>query len=175
MLKKVLMFCKDCLTAIIIGFSLFGITLFFVRVGNIPSESMLPTFFIGDKVLGVNVKFCDIRRGDIIVFKPNTEEMEEKNELWVKRLIGKPNDKVEIDHGKVTVNGKALKERYIEYNKDYSGTFVVPEDRYLMLGDNRANSADSRFWVNPYIHIDQAKYVVKLKVYPTLEFYTHND
>lgn len=175
MLKKILLFCKDCLTAILIGFTLFSISIFFIRVGNIPSESMLPTFYVGDKVLGVNTRFCDLERGDIVVFEPNAEEKEEKNELWVKRLIGLPNDKVEIKNGKVSVNGEPLIERYIEYNKNYSGTFVVPEDRYFMLGDNRANSADSRFWVNPYIHTSQARYVVKMKVFPTLEFYTHND
>lgn len=162
---------KELLKAFLLGLLIFLISIIFIRIGNIPSDSMYPTFYVGDRVIGITTMIKEPDRGDIVVFEPNENEKEEEHELWVKRLIGKPGDKVEIDNGIVIVNGDKIDEPYIENNMDYTGTFVVPEGRYLLLGDNRANSADSRFWANPFIHLNQAKYVVKMKIYPKFVFY----
>ena len=143
-----------------------------VTVGNIPSESMVPTLNVGDKVIAFRTYLVKPTRGDIVVFSPNPEQGDEY-QLWIKRLIGLPGDKVQIKKGKVYINGKYLEEPYVKNNLDYTRTFIVPEDRYFVLGDNRGNSLDSRFWGNSFLHIEQAKYTCKMKIFPLsdIEYY----
>ncbi len=115
----------------------------------------------------------DIQRGDILVFYPPFSKLEDslwakftrfvglfdKNEAYIKRVIAVEGDKYKIDTDPKTgasvvyINDKRLKEPYLYENKTinctenmYCGPAVVPKDHYLMLGDNRANSQDGRFW-----------------------------
>ncbi len=87
------------------------------------------------------------KRGDVIVFKyPNNPEV-----AYVKRLIGMPGDKVEMVGRTVYVNGQPLAEPYTQYIDPGSiyarfGPYVVPQNHYFAMGDNRDNSQDSRFW-----------------------------
>ena len=113
----------------------------------VPTGSMIPTINLDDKVCVTRIYDYDsIKRGSILVFYSD-----ECNERLIKRVIGLPGDHVEITHGKVKINGEEIKEDYVKNNKDYSGTFDVPEEKYLFLGDNRAISFDARSWQNPYI------------------------
>lgn len=115
---------------------------------EVPTLSMYPTIEAGDRLLVSRVYNPEkLKTGDIIVFNSNYDE----NKL-VKRLIGTPGDKVEIDSkGKVSVNGKELKEDYLNNTGGNNGkTYNVPKDSYFYLGDNRENSLDSRYWENPY-------------------------
>lgn len=171
MLKRLFLTAKEMVVTMIITFIVIFLFALVVRVGYIPSDSMFPTLHVGDRVAGITTNIVEPEHGDIVVFEPNKDEKEEENELWVKRLIGKPGDKVEIKHGKVYVNGNLLDEPYVKQDMDYTCTFVVPEERYFLLGDNRANSEDSRFWENPFIHLEQARYVVKVNLFPRLVFY----
>ena len=142
-----------------------AISVFIFIVPNVPSASMEPTINIGDRLICTTPFFNPpIKRGDILVFVPNQEEY--KNEFWVKRLIGLPGDHVEIKDGIVYVNGERLAEPYVKKPTNYTGSFVVPKDKYLMLGDNRADSLDARFWKNPFIDISAVKYVANFRVYP---------
>ena len=142
-----------------------AITLFIFIVPNVPSASMEPTINIGDRLVCTTPFFNPpIKRGDILVFRPN--QVEYKDEFWVKRLIGVPGDHVKIKDGIVYVNGEKLKEPYVKRKTDYSGSFVVPKDKYLMLGDNRTDSLDARFWKNPFIDEGAVKYVANFRVYP---------
>ena len=106
----------------------------------------------GDRLFGFRLayKFSEPERGDVIIFKFPDDE----SQNYVKRVIGLPNDVVQIKDGRVYVNGDELDEPYIRdyiFNDGETYTYIVPEDSYFMLGDNRNNSKDSRFWVNTYV------------------------
>lgn len=110
----------------------------------VPTESMVPTIQIGDRLMVEKVS-KEIERGDIVVFKP-TPRSGSKLDL-VKRVIGLPGDQLEIKDGKVYVNGSPLDEPYLkEEMRSNFGPFQVPQDSYFMMGDNRNNSYDSRSW-----------------------------
>lgn len=143
----------------------FLVKTFVFTISWIPSPSMEPTLMVNDRVVCIGTYFsAPLKRGDIIVFRPNQKDY--KDEYWVKRLIGLPGDHIEIKEGVVYVNGKMLAEPYVEDRTNYTGSFVVPRDKYLVLGDNRGDSLDARFWKNPFISEKQILYEVVFKVYP---------
>lgn len=116
----------------------------------VDGHSMEPTFHNGDRLI-VNklVKnIGQIDNGDVIVFHAN------KNQDYIKRVIGLPGDTVEMKNSKLYINGTLVKEKYLK-NKEITDDFstrtiqgsksdVIPKDEYLVLGDNRNNSRDSR-------------------------------
>ena len=133
---------------------------------KIPSESMVPTLNVGDRLFVTRVYNPEhLKRGDIVVF-----HSEEKNEDMIKRLIGLPGDKVVIKDGTVIVNNDTLKENYIGTADNYNGEFIVPEGKYFFLGDNRYWSLDSRYWEDPYIDGSEIKGKAQVKVYPWKDF-----
>jgi signal peptidase I len=106
---------------------------------------MLPTLKNGQKVLIQN-KISEIKRGDIVFFQyPN-----DKNKIYYKRVIGLPKETVLISKGVVFINSQKLEEPYIdqEFNQLKSDfpSIEVPDKGYFVLGDNRDNSSDSRYW-----------------------------
>lgn len=119
---------------------------------KIPSGSMETTIMTGDRVFGYRLAYREEKpqRGDIVIFKyPDNE-----NELFIKRIIGLPGEKVEIIDGLVYINDseEPLEEPYLNVIPVGSyGPYEVPEDHYFMLGDNRNESKDSRLWKNPYV------------------------
>lgn len=128
----------------------------------IPSSSMVPTLNVDDRLLVTRVYHPEkLQRGDIVVF-----DSDELNETVIKRLIGLPGDTIKIDGTAVYVNGKKLDEPYVEYPLESYGTYIVPEGKYFFLGDNRANSNDSRFWKDPYIDADKIQGKAQIKIYP---------
>ena len=124
---------------------------FIVQAFKIPSGSMRPTLIEGDKLF-VNkfiYRFETPRRGDIVVFK----FPEDTKKDFIKRLVAFEGEIVEIKNGKIIVEGKELAgdfSRFYYYNHDpFGGPYdkiKVPEKTYYVLGDNSANSTDSRFW-----------------------------
>lgn len=124
-----------------------------VMVSLVPSGSMIPTFQIRDRLI-VNrfiYRFTEPNRGDIIVFKSTTDDKD-----YVKRCIGLPGETVEMKNGYVYINGKLLVLSGVDIQRDRTnfGPMVVPPSSYFVLGDNRGNSRDSRYWgVVPKSHL----------------------
>jgi signal peptidase I len=128
----------------------FGIRTFVAEARYIPSGSMLPTLQINDRLIvdKLGYHFKNPQRGDVVVFSP-TDTLEKQNfhDAFIKRVIGLPGDKVEVKDGRVFINDKPLEEDYIADRPQYQyGPVTVPQDQYLVLGDNRNNSYDSHYW-----------------------------
>lgn len=114
----------------------------------IPSRSMEDTLQINDRLIADKLSYKllgqDPRRGDIMVFRP---PFESDKPLYIKRVIGLPGETVEVQGGTVFINGTPLNEDYIkEPPRLDSSEVIVGENEYLMLGDSRNNSQDSRVW-----------------------------
>ncbi|MDO5297511.1 MAG: signal peptidase I [bacterium] len=121
---------------------------FVVRSFYIPSESMVPTLLVNDYIL-VNkfvYHFSTPSRGEIVVFHPPHVDNPEAVD-FIKRCIAVENDVVEINNGVLYLNGLAMREPFIkEPPVNNFGPYRVPPGHVFMLGDNRNNSDDSRFW-----------------------------
>ncbi len=136
---------------------------------EVPTGSMENTIMIGDRAATFRLAylFNDPKRGDIVVFPfPDDEKMD-----YIKRIIGLPGETIEGRDGLVYIDGEALKEPYVtaEIDSDF-GPYHVPEDCYFMMGDNRNNSADSRYWDNKYVERDKIEGKAILK-YPKLTWF----
>ena len=132
----------------------------------IPSESMVPTLNIGDKLMVTRVYDTDkIKRGDIIVFFS-----EELDKVLIKRAIGLPGDHIIIHDGIVNVNGEDIKEDYVKNNEGKDGDFKVPDNKFFFLGDNRSRSYDARKWINPFIDASNIQGKARIKFYPFKDF-----
>ena len=141
-----------------------------VQAFKIPTGSMENNLLIGDHLLVNKFVFGpeptgferavlpmrDIRRGDIVVFKyPDEPERD-----FIKRVIGLPGETLELRNKKIYINGQALDEPYVHYIdathsasevtsfdvRERYGPVKVPADQYFVMGDNRDNSQDSRYW-----------------------------
>jgi len=142
---------------------------FVVQAFKIPTGSMEPNLLVGDHLLVNKFVFAPaasgieravlpmrpIQRGDVVVFK----FPEEPERDFIKRVIGLPGDTVELRSRRVFINGQPLEEPYAHYvfaaSADESASFdvrerygpvTVPPGHYFMMGDNRDNSQDSRYW-----------------------------
>ena len=163
----------DFLTPIIIALIIAMILKYCVFANIIvPTGSMLNTIQEKDRLIvsRLDYKFNEPERYDIAVFKyPDDEKT-----LFVKRIIGLPGETVNIVDGTVYVTGTdgktiELRDDFVsEENKDnYNGTFVVPEDCYFVMGDNRDNSVDSRYWTTTnFVSRDKFVGKVMFRYYP---------
>jgi signal peptidase I len=119
---------------------------FVIQTSVIPSPSMVPTLMVEDRLF-VNkfiYRFSPVQRGDIVVFdSPNGDGKD-----YVKRCVGLPGDNLRVIDGDIYINGKLLVFPGSTILQDQSnfGPVDVPQDSYFMMGDNRKNSYDSRFW-----------------------------
>ena len=127
------------------------LTQFIIINAVIPSGSMEDTIMTHDRLIGARFSYWLQRpeRGDIVIFHYPVDE----KRIYIKRIIGLPGEDVRIEEGKIYIDGSAeplqegyLKEEWDVMNTDYE--FHVPEDCYLMLGDNRNWSEDARYWAD---------------------------
>lgn len=118
----------------------------------IPSDSMIPTLQLGDRLVveKVSYRFHPPKAGDIVVFEPPTQLQIQgyaKDQAFIKRVIGESGQIVSVANGKVYLNNQPLKEDYIAESPDYRwGPKQVPENQIFVMGDNRNNSNDSHIW-----------------------------
>ena len=112
---------------------------------RLEGTAMLPTFHDGDKVL-MEKNVGKLKRGDVIMFL----YPKDKTKSYFKRVIGLPGETVEIRAGKIFINGQILEESYLdEEHNQAKPTFPprkIEEYQYFVMGDNRDNSSDSRYW-----------------------------
>lgn len=166
-------FMKDVVLPVAVAIALaFLIQSAVAKPYQIPTPSMVPTIREGDRVIANRLiyKFRDIERGDIIVFDPTTAarttcsgpEGALDKTPFVKRVIGLPGDRVEIEANKreVVVNGlpfdvpaAAPNPAQGESGSLERNTFNVPPGKIFVLGDNRPNSCDSHQWSDPFVPI----------------------
>ena len=145
-LSAMLYWARDLLLSVVIAIV---VILFIYQPVKVEGTSMMPALddqeriFINKFVYRLN--FGSIDRGDMVVFwYPN-----DPSKSYIKRVIGTPGDRVEVDHGTVLVNGNPLVENYVppEYRDQVSMAETrVPEGEYFVLGDHRSSSNDSRAW-----------------------------
>lgn len=128
------------------------IRIFIAEPRYIPSDSMIPTLHTGDRLVveKVSYHFHPPKTGDIVVFEP-PEQLQSlgyrKDQVFIKRIIGKPGDLVRVNNGKVYINDRPLSEDYIAEPPDYQLVSVkVPEAEFFVMGDNRNDSNDSHIW-----------------------------
>ena len=120
---------------------------FLIVNAEVPTGSMENTIMPGDRILALRTSywFDEPQEGDVTVFRYPDDPTGKT--LYVKRIIGAEGDVIEVANGEVYVNGEALKEDYIaEMTMGDFGPYIVPEDSYFMMGDNRNHSLDSRYW-----------------------------
>ena len=145
---------------------------FVIQPYRIPSESMVPTLQVGDRILVNKLSNKRPARGDVYVFKAPVGALVDKcavragpgwqqpcpssigpssQQAFVKRVIGLPGERIRFNNGQVLINDVALNEPYARpcNERDFCSfplTIIVPPGQYYMLGDNRSFSNDSRVW-----------------------------
>ncbi len=125
---------------------------FLVDKTEIMSGSMEPTLNTGDIVFFLNDSVTGLHRSDIIEFNGHGEE---EGKVLCKRIIGMPGDTISFDgDGGILIDGVPVAEEYIDGEITYAYTrdsYAVPEDCYFVMGDNREDSFDSRYWSDPFV------------------------
>jgi signal peptidase I len=159
------------IVAVALGLAL-GIQAFLVKPFRIPSESMVPTLAVGQRVLvdRVALRLSDPSRGDILVFKPpagadenacggdhpegtacSKPTAKRSDTNFIKRVVAVGGDRLSVKAGRVYLNGKLQKEPFIRPDDECSicnlpKPITIPKGHFFMMGDNRGESADSREW-----------------------------
>ncbi len=118
---------------------------FFMRTSPVDGLSMEPRVHAGEIVL-INTlayRFGAVRRGDVVAFRHDAPT----TETYIKRVVGLPGERVEVRNGVVAIDGRELSEPYVQFRDKRSAPAVtIPPHAYYVLGDNRADSDDSRNW-----------------------------
>lgn len=144
-LKKVIEMTKELLLAL---FIVVWVNSFIISHTKVPTESMLPTISPGNHLFVNRMPYYyrDPKRGEVVVFTHGDNHM-------IKRVIGLPGDEINIIEDQVYINGKKLDETqyiledaktYIFAGSKITYPYIVPENCYFVMGDNRINSSDSR-------------------------------
>jgi signal peptidase I len=118
----------------------------------IPSESMVPTLLVGDRLVveKISYHFHPPATGEIVVFAPPDALQAEgytKEQVFIKRIIGRAGQTIEVKQGKVYRDGKPLTENYIAQQPNYEMSAAnIPQGNLFVMGDNRNYSNDSHIW-----------------------------
>lgn len=155
-LKKIGHFFLDIIQTVTLALSVFVVIyLFLFQPHQVKGQSMSPNFANQEFILTdkISYRFKKPQRGDVVVFKaPESEACAEIECEYIKRIIGMPQEMLKIQNGKVFINGQILDEPYLPTHLfTQAGHFLkedseyqVPPHSYILLGDNRPHSRDSR-------------------------------
>lgn len=153
---NLLHFIVDFFEVSIISATLFAITYIFIgQLTEVSGNSMYPNYLDKEKIIAekVSIKVRPIKRGEVVIFvKPNTQE----RYILIKRVIGLPGEIIKLSQGYVYINGEKLDEYYLDShvntNEIQDGVLLenteyeIPSNSYILLGDNRGESTDSRYF-----------------------------
>ena len=143
----------EVLQTVVIALAFYTVLhLFIAQPNKVDGSSMVPTFHTGDRILTskLSYRFGEPQKGDIIVFTPPNAESGD----YIKRIIGGPGDTITLRQGQVYVNNNLLAEPYLptdtktverKFLRD-EVPFTIPAGEYMVFGDNRNFSSDSREW-----------------------------
>lgn len=176
-IKKIGAFFLDLLEVIVFAIAIFlFVYLLILQPHKIKGASMEPTFPNGQYLLTdkVTYRLREPKRGDVVVF----EAPEANGDEFIKRIIAEPGETMKVERGFVYINGQRLTESYISNEiKTDPGVFLqeakevkIPNDNYIVLGDNRPYSSDSRTW--GYISKDKLTGRAWLIYWPISDFGT---
>lgn len=153
MIRRLGAFFLDILEVIVFAVGIFFfVYLLIMRPHKIKGASMSPNYPDSEYILTEKVTYYlrNPERGDIVVFTPPISTTDE----FIKRIIGTPGERVKVADGHVYINDRLLKEPYLADTVITSGgtfladgqEYTVPDGQYVVFGDNRPNSSDSRYW-----------------------------
>lgn len=163
---------KEIISWIVVIAAGFLLAFFVTRVliikAVVPTSSMETTIMVDDKIIGnrLSYLFSDPKRGDIVIFEYPVDPTED----YVKRIIGLPGETISFADGKVFIDGKELKEDYVNGALTIPGnedSYTIPEGCYFMMGDNRTYSLDARFWSEHFVKKDAIKGKVLIRYSPS--------
>ncbi|MGN0372279.1 MAG: signal peptidase I [Enterocloster sp.] len=166
--KEIISWIQIIVAAVVIALVLNN---FIIANSRVPTGSMENTIMSHSRVIGSRLAYLnsDPKRGDVVIFH-FPDDITGKT-YYVKRVIGLPGETVTIIDGKVYINDSAepLDEPYLKEPMEGSyGPYTVPEGCYFMLGDNRNNSLDARFWDNQFVEKDKIIAKVLFSYYPKI-------
>ena len=164
-LNEIFFYSRVILTALIISFALKN----YIAVNaKVPTGSMETTVMPGDRIIINRLAYINDppERGDIISF--NFPDNEKKN--FLKRIIALPYETIEGKDGIIYIDGEPLEDDFssIVFKDDF-GPYTVPEGCYFVMGDNRNNSFDSRYWVHKFVPFDSIVGKAEFSYYPTFK------
>lgn len=177
--KKVLFTVLDYFQTIVFSLLTIHLIYLFVMFPTVKGPSMDPTLHQNDRLIVLS-DTKHLERFDVVVFVIDTKILkdappDQQNELWVKRVIGLPGDRIRYIDGELFVNGEQVREDYLydeQGNKHHNietylpielDNQIIPEGYYLVLGDNRGNSMDSRSigYIPKELIIGEGKYIIE--------------
>lgn len=140
-LRGIREFFRDIFKYIVVAVLVFLVFIFVIGLQQVVGPSMYPTYKDGNVIVvnKLSYRFGSVKRGDIIV-------LSESEKYMIKRVIGLPGETIEYKDNKLYINGNEYNEKYLNdnvYTEDFTSR-VIPEGEYLVLGDNRTDSLDSR-------------------------------
>lgn len=168
-LNRIWMEVKDWSQSFIIAFLVFIIIFGFLLINaRVPTPSMEPTLMVKTRLIVNRLAYVfgdPIEYDDIVIFPAP----DDKKTLYIKRVVGVAGDKIEIKDGITYRNDEIIEEPYVVKQTGSYGPYYVPDDCIFVMGDNRDNSWDARFWDEKYVKIKDVKGKAMFTIWPLNE------
>lgn len=164
-LYEILDWSKVILTALVIAFV---VSHTLIANAQVPTGSMETTIMKGSRIIINRLAYLNEgpQRGDIIAFY----FPDDGKSLYLKRIVGLPGEKIQGIGGIIYIDDEPLSEDYVreEINEDF-GPYVVPENSWFVMGDNRNNSLDSRYWKDKFVEKSEIVGRAEIEYFPEIK------